>query len=146
MRIPAVVVLTVIVAGSLLSGCGDRDGRVLRSGGSFVLVGASGETRKLPHANITGRVSIVGDCLGIQGATVDGATVIWPHGTKITADDPLTIDVPSLGSLRVGDYVGGLGDQFVNHRPGEEYLDYLPKGIDRVPSGCHRNQVIAFYP
>jgi len=136
----------MIVAGTLLSGCGDQDGRVLRSGGSFVLVGAYGETPRLPHATITGTVSIVGDCLGINGSAVDGATVIWPHGTKITAEDPLTIDVPGLGSLRIGDPVDGSGDQFVNHRPGQVYLDYLPKGIDRVPTGCRRNQVIAFYP
>jgi hypothetical protein len=146
MRLRTLLVLTMIVAGSLLSGCGDRDGGVLRSKGSFVLVGASGEPRKLPHATITGRVSIVGDCLGINGSAVDGATVIWPHGTTITADDPLTIEVPGLGSLRVGDGVDGSGDQFVNHRPGQEYVDYLPKGIDRVPTGCRRNQVIAFYP
>ena len=118
----------------------------MRSGSSFVLVGANGETPKLPHANIWGRVSIVGDCLGNNDPMIKGATIIWPHGTKITADDPLTIDVPTLGSLRVGDRVDGLGDYFVNHRVGQVNLDYLPKGIDRVPSGCHRNQVIAFYP
>jgi hypothetical protein len=146
MRIRALVVLTMIVAGSLLSGCGDHDGHVLRSGSAFVLVGASDEARRLPHSTITGRVSIVGGCLGINGSAVDGATVIWPHGTKITAEDPLTIDVPGLGSLRVGDGVDGSGDQFVNHRPGQEYVDYLPQGIDRVPTGCRRNQVIAFYP
>jgi hypothetical protein len=64
--------------------------------------------------------------------------VIWPHGTKIATDDPLTIDVPSLGRLRVGDYVDGMG--------GDEYVDYLPKGIDAVPSGCPTDQVVAFYP
>ena len=146
MRIRALVVLTMIVAGPLLAGCGNQDGRVLRSGSTFVLVGASDEARKLPHSTITGRVSIVGDCLGINGAAVDAATVIWPHGTKITADNPLTIEVPGLGNLRVGDGVDGSGDQFVNHRPGQEHLDYLPKGIDRVPTGCRANQVIAFYP
>jgi len=146
MCIRALVALTLIVAGSLLSGCGDQDGRVLRSGSTFVLVGASGEAPKLPHSTITGRVSIVGDCVGINGSAVDGATVIWPHGTKITADDPLTIEVPGLGRLGVGDGVVGSGDLFVNHRPGQEYVDHLPKGIDRVPTGCRRNQVIAFYP
>ena len=146
MRTRALLVLTMIFAGSLLSGCGDQGGQVLRSGSTFVLVGASGEVRKLPHSSIMGRVSIVGDCLGINGSAVDGATVIWPHGTKITADDPLTIDVPGLGSLRVGDAVVGSGDQFVNHRPGQQYIDHLPKGIDRAPTGCRRNQVIAFYP
>jgi hypothetical protein len=146
MRVRALVILTMIVAGSLLSGCGDQDGRVLRSGSTFVLVGASGAARTLPHSTITGRVGIVGDCLGINGSAVNGATVIWPHGTKITADDPLTIEVPGLGRVRVGDSVDGSGDQVVNHRPGQEHLDRLPKGVDRVPTGCRRNQVIAFYP
>jgi hypothetical protein len=133
MRIRPLVVLTVIVAGSLLSGCGGGDGGVLRTGGSVVLVGAAGDRRNIPEAVLTGPLTMAGDCLGINGATV-----IWPHGTKIATDDPLTIDVPSLGRLRVGDYVDGMG--------GDEYVDYLPKGIDAVPSGCPTDQVVAFYP
>jgi hypothetical protein len=132
MRIRALVVVTVIVVGSLLSGCGGGDGGVLRSGGSVVLVGADGDRRNIPEGVLTGKVTMAGDCLGINGATV-----IWPHGTKIATDDPLTIDVPSLGSLRVGDYVDAMA--------GDEYVDYLPKGIDAVPSRCP-TEVVAFYP
>ena len=87
-----------------------------------MLVGADGDRRNIPEAVLTGPVTMAGDCLGINGATV-----IWPHGTKIATDDPLTIDVPSLGRLRVGDCVDGMG--------GDEYVDHLPKGIDAVPSG-----------
>ncbi len=65
------------------------------------------------------------------------ATVIWPHGTKITSDDPLTIEVPGLGGLQVDDQVDG---------GGVEYGDHLPKGIDAVPEGCPTEQVFEFYP
>ncbi|HET7068093.1 MAG TPA: hypothetical protein VFI21_10885 [Nocardioides sp.] len=41
-------------------------------------------------------VAMVGHCLGINRASGNGATVVWPHGTEITAGDPLTIEVPDL--------------------------------------------------
>jgi hypothetical protein len=131
----ALAALSMMVVGSLLSGCGGGDGGVLHSGDSVVLVGADvlGPT---VGVGFGGSVAMVGDCLGVEG---DGAvaTVIWPHGTKIASDDPLTIDVPGLGRVSVGDQVAG-GDD-VN-------VDRLPKGNDAIPSGCPTEQVVAFYP
>ncbi len=132
MRIQALAVLTMIVAGSLLSGCGGGDGGVLYSGDSIVLVGAEGDGDNMAGVGFAGGVTMVGDCMGIEGATV-----IWPHGTKIASDNPLSIDVPGLGPLTVGDHVDGGGD---------EYVDYLPKGLGAIPSGCPTEQVVAFYP
>jgi hypothetical protein len=128
--------LTVVVAASVLSGCGGNDGggdgRVLHSGSSNVLIGAKGDGDNVAGVGFAGTVSLAGGCLGIGGATI-----IWPYGTQVSSDDPLTIYVPGLGRLTVGDRVDGGGD---------EYGDHLPKGIDAVPSDCPTEQVVAFFP
>jgi hypothetical protein len=63
--------------------------------------------------------------------------VIWPQGTRIASDDPMTIDVPGLGTLTIGDQVAG---------GGVEYGNRLPEGIDAIPSGCPTDEMVAFYP
>jgi hypothetical protein len=118
-----------------LSACGGGgDGSVLRSGKSFVLVGAK---VNMPVAGVGwgGRVTMAGDCLGI-----DGATVIWPHGTKITLKKPLTIDVPGMGLVKVDDHVSGGADP-----DSPSPIRALRKGIDAVPSGCPADRGVYFY-
>jgi hypothetical protein len=68
---------------------------------------------------------------------IDDATVIWPYGTKIASEHPLTIDVPGLGRLKVGDHADGGADEYAHH---------LPTGIDAIPSSCPMHRVLAFYP
>lgn len=132
----ALAALAVTVVGATLSGCGGGDASVLHSNGSVVLVGADVDGPGV-GVGFGGSVAMVGDCLGVEG---DGAvaTVIWPHGTKIVSPDPLTIDVPGLGRVSVGDQVAGGG--------GDVSVDRLPKGIDAIPSSCPTEQVVAFYP
>jgi hypothetical protein len=131
MRMP---VTGLILASSLalLSGCGDDPGSVVRNGDSTVLVGAEGDGDNVAGIGFGGVVTMVGECLGI-----DTSTVIWPNGTAVVADDPLTIDVPGLGRVAVGDHVAGGSDPYGNH---------LPSGIDAIPSDCPSDEVIAFYP
>ena len=126
------VLTVVIVSICVLAGCSGGEGEVLQGENSIVLVGADGDGDNMAGIGVAGSVAMVGDCLGI-----DEATVIWPNGTKITSEDPVTIDVPGLGQVTVGDHVDGGGD---------EYVDYLPKGIDAIPKGCSTEQVVAFYP
>jgi hypothetical protein len=128
----AVVTLAVVASGLLLSACGAGGGSVLHSGGSIVLVDADHHGEAIAGVGYGGDVTMVGDCLGIQTATV-----LWPHGTRIVSDTPLTIDVPGLGRVRVGDHVEGGGVEYVGH---------LPKGIDSIPSGCPTQQVLGFDP
>lgn len=132
MRMRVLTALTMLIAGLLLSGCGRGHGGVLRSGHSIVLVGAESDGDSMAGVGFAGNVGMVGDCLGINRATV-----IWPHGTKIASDDPLTVDVPGLRRKAVGDHVDGGGDP---------YVDYLPEGIGSIPRGCRSEQVIAFFP
>jgi|1186.fasta_scaffold800995_2 hypothetical protein len=123
--------LPIVFAASGLSACdGGGDGSALHSGDSIVLVDADSDGPTV-GVGFAGSVAMVGDCLGIGHATV-----IWPHGTTITDRDPLTIEVPGLGQVRVGSGVDG----------GADGVGDLPKGIDTIPSGCPTRQVIAFFP
>ena len=126
--------LAAVVSLVCLFGCGGgRNGEVIRSGHSFVLVGpkVDGPTVGVGYG---GYLAMVGDCVGLNDVTT-----IWPHGTVVTSNDPLTIDVPGLGHLTVGDPVSGGAD---GGGPGP--LTHLPKGIDAIPSGCPTDQVVYF--
>jgi len=103
---------------------------VVKSGDSYVLIGADGDGDNVAGVGTGGRIAMVGDCLGINDRTV-----IWPHGTEIVAEDPLEIDVPGLGRVGLGDEVTG---------GAVVYADYLPDGIDAIPPTCPRERVIAF--
>jgi hypothetical protein len=121
----------ILIASPGLSACGGGgDGSVLHSGDSIVLVDADSDGPTV-GVGFAGSVAMVGDCLGIGHATV-----IWPHGTTISDRDPLTIEVPGLGQVRVGSGVDG----------GADDLGDLPKGIDAIPPGCPTRQVVAFSP
>jgi hypothetical protein len=129
---------SVVVAGFLgaidllISGCGADDGIVIHSGDAVVLVGAEGDGNNMAGVGFSGKVSMVGPCLGIGDTTV-----FWPHGTKVVQENPLSIEVPGLGQVTVGDQLTGGADV---------YVDHVPKGIDAMPSDCPATEVVAFYP
>lgn len=129
----AVAVAGILGAlGLIASACGAGDGTIIRSRDSIVLVGAKGAGDDMAGTGFVGEVEMVGDCLGVSDTTV-----FWPHGTTVVDDEPLTIDVPGLGRIGVGDQVSGGADA---------YVDYLPSGIDAIPSGCPTTSVIGFFP
>jgi hypothetical protein len=132
---PSRGVAAAVALVSLTACGGGGNGSVLHSGKSLVLVDAKPKFNE-PVVGVAwgGRVTMAGHCLGI-----DGATVIWPHGTKITLNKPLTIDVPGIGPVKVDDYVSGGASA---DDPGP--LRALPKGIDAVPSGCPTDRAVYF--
>ena len=118
----------ILLSGSamvlVLVGCGAReDGLVLTSDGSSVLVGP--KFGSYGGTGGGGNVTMAGRCLGF-----DGATVLWPYGTTIVTDDPLTIEVPGLGRVTGGDSVYGGVDTFV---PG-----HLPRALARFQKAARR--------
>ena len=128
--------LAAILLAGLLLGCDDdgedSTGGRLVVGKSFVLVGPEGDGNNVAGFGVGGVVSMTGRCLGI-----DRVTVIWPHGTSVTSEDPLEIDVPGLGRVRLGDHVEG---------GGYSATEQLPEGISRVPESCPAGRVLAFFP
>jgi hypothetical protein len=126
---------TLLVSMAILgvSGCSGEDGDavVIKSGESFVLVAPKGSADNVAGVGMGGAVRLVGNCLGIEAATV-----LWPYGTEVVSEDPLVIDVPKVGEITLGDRVSGGGSQYSS----------LPKGIDEIPSGCPTDEVYGFYP
>lgn len=123
------LLVPILALASLVSGCGD--GSVQRSGDFSVLVAEQGQGDNGAGVGMGGEVTLVGNCLGIETTTV-----IWPYGTEVVSDDPLTIDVPGLGRVTIGDHVEGGAD---------DYVDQLPSGIDALPSGCFDERLAVFY-
>lgn len=83
----------------LLAGCG---GEVMTASGTTVLVGAP--SRSGMDALGGGTLEVVGGCLGASGYVI-----VWPHGTDVVDEDPLTVDVPGVGRVALGEefQVGG---------------------------------------
>lgn len=119
--------LVATVAGVLfLVSCG---GEVLTASGTTVLVGAP--SRSGMDALGGGTLEVVGGCLGASGYVI-----VWPHGTDVVDEDPLTVDVPNVGRVALGEefQVGGgfvLEHPSTTRSPGS----YRAGGVT-VPAEC----------
>jgi hypothetical protein len=120
-------ILAALAPCFLLAACG---GEVVEAGDVTVLVGQ--RSGRGMDAMGGGVLEVVGGCLG-----AGGATVVWPHGTEVVEQDPLTIDVPGQGELSLGDEVS-LGGGFVGESDGVERADRPVRagGGVSVPEDC----------
>lgn len=110
----------------LVAACGA--GRRTEVNGVTVLV--SPRAAAGGDAALTGRVTVVGGCLG-----VGDAVILWPYGTSVVHEDPLAVKVPGSGIVGVGDKVD-LGGGVVDH-PGNTVAPtpYHLGGV-AVPAAC----------
>lgn len=65
-----------------------------------------------------GRLEVVGGCLG-----AGGSVIVWPHGTKVVNEDPLTIGIPDNGTFTLGEEVRVGGGYVLEHSPGSRAAD-----------------------
>lgn len=112
--------------GGVASGCSTGD--ALGQDGARVVV--AGPADGGDDAQVAGEVRLVDGCLGI-----DDAVALWPSGTDIVGDDPLTIEVPGVGELQVGDSVRGAGGYT---EPGRY------DGKPSLPESCSKAPVVFF--
>jgi hypothetical protein len=118
---------------TLLSGCGG-EGEVIATGDDVVLV--SERTGDGMDAMGGGRLEVVGGCLGARGVVI-----VWPHGTEVIADDPLTVDIPDYGTFTVGDEVWVGGGNVVEHSSDDiEPGPYEVAGVT-VPAACAKHDI-----
>jgi hypothetical protein len=110
----AVLVVVLLLVG-LLVGRGGGQSEVSR--GDFTIY--VHDDALLPRGGwdaLVGGVLVVRDrcvLLGGEGGDPDEAKpVVWPSGTRISDDDPLTIELPSGAHLEVGQTVSGGGGVF----------------------------------
>lgn len=128
---PALPLLVVAALTPLVAGCG---GEVISAGGVTVLVAerASGGDDALGG----GRLEVVGGCLGASGSVI-----VWPHGTDVVDEDPLTIEIPGRGTFGLGDEVEVPGGYVLEHSSRDvEPGPYRVGGVT-VPARCAEHDI-----
>jgi hypothetical protein len=121
--------LLALAAAGLVA-CG---GQVITAGEVTVLV--SERTGAGMDALGGGTLGVVGGCLG-----ADGSVIVWPHGTEVVDEDPLTIEVPGYGTFAVGDQVQ-VGGGYVRERSHRAERGPFDVAGVTVPSPCAAHDV-----
>ena len=116
----------------LLAACGA--GEVIPAGDVTVLV--SERTGGGMDALGGGRLEVVGGCLG-----AGGYVIVWPHGTEVVDDHPLTIEVPGHGTYDLGDEVEVGGGFVLEHSSRDRELGPFDVAGVTVPAGCAAHDV-----
>jgi hypothetical protein len=83
-----------------------------------------------------GRLEVVGGCLGVSGSVI-----VWPPGTEVVKDKPLTIDIPDYGTFALGDQVQVAGGFVLEHS--SRHVDpgpYRAGGVT-VPAKCAEHDI-----
>lgn len=83
-----------------------------------------------------GQLEVVGGCLG-----ADSTVIVWPHGTKVVNEDPISIDIPDNGTFTLGDQVQVGGGYVLEHSSGERVADPFEVAGVTVPSACAEHGV-----
>lgn len=114
-----------------LTGCA---GKVIAVGDVSVLV--SERATSGMDALGGGRLEVVGGCLG-----AGGSVIVWPHGTTVVNDDPLTIDIPDNGTFSLGDQVQVGGGYVLEHPSSERSPEPFDVAGVAVPGSCAAHDV-----
>jgi hypothetical protein len=114
-----------------LSACG---GQVISAGGVNVLVAERADAGM--DALGGGTLEVVGGCLGASGSVI-----VWPHGTEVGQDDPLTIDVPGYGRFTLGDEVQVGGGYVLEHSSDNVEPGGYPVAGFTVPAECAKHDI-----
>lgn len=94
-----------------VAACTDAEPRVLTArNGTQVFVGA--EAGSGAEASLSGTiVAVAGQCLGIRSeGQLRERTVVWPKGTRISGEDPLTLRIAGK-RVQIGDRVALTGGE-----------------------------------
>ena len=116
---------------TVLTGC---SGKAIDAHGVTVLV--SGRASSGMDAALTANLEVVGSCLG-----AGGAVVIWPFGTKVVDEDPLTIEIPDNGTFALGQEVDVGGGFVLEHSSAAREAGPLEVSDVTVPSECADHDV-----
>jgi hypothetical protein len=115
----------------LLAACGDQ---ATTAGNVSVLVSGPTSTGMLSLMN--GRLEVVGDCLG-----ANGSVIVWPPGTDVVKQDPLTIDIPDNGTFTLGDDVHLGGGLVVQHPIDDVEPGPIEVAGVSVPAECAKHDI-----
>ncbi len=144
---------TTVVVACLLSGCAERGADVRETPGdnedSTQTSPSAGEVTVLVSEPAVagmealggGRLEVLSGCLGASGSVI-----VWPHGTEVVKDEPLTIDIPNYGTFALGDKVRELGGGYVLEHSSDDVKpgDYRAGGV-AVPADCAKHDIFVAY-
>jgi hypothetical protein len=117
-----------------VGGCAGGGGEVVHAEGLAILVGEkSGDAA---DALLSGTLADVSGCLG-----VDNTVVVWPHGTRVVQEHPLTVAVPGLGRVGIGDEVELGGGVALDQHPAPPTAGDLDIAGVTVPAACTTHNV-----
>jgi hypothetical protein len=87
-------------------------------------------------AALTANLEVVGSCVG-----AGGAVVVWPFGTRVVEDDPLTIEIPDNGTFALGQEVSVGGGFVLEHSSSAREPGPLEVSDVTVPTECADHDV-----
>ena len=114
-----------------LAGC---SGKVITVDGATVLV--SERATSGMDAALAAELQIVSGCLG-----AGGSVVIWPFGTRVIDEDPLTIEIPDNGTFVLGEEVTVGGGFVLEHSSVARDPGPLEVSGVTVPTACADHDV-----
>ncbi|HEX6247347.1 MAG TPA: hypothetical protein VFZ64_05700 [Nocardioidaceae bacterium] len=126
----------IAAALALLAACG---GKVITVGDVTVLVSRS--TSAGMDALGGGRLEVVGGCLGTSGYVV-----LWPSGTDVVSENPVTIEIPGNGTFTLGDEVQVGGGFVLEHSSQDREPGTFEAGGVTVPAECAEHDVFLARP
>jgi hypothetical protein len=112
--------LAVLLATTLTSCASGSEPATPANGGARIITAGSVDVLVAQQAGAHmdalggGRIEIVGGCLG-----ADGSVIVWPHGTEVTSENPLTIEIPGGHTVTLGDNVRLGGGWILEHSSGD---------------------------
>ncbi|HSE10213.1 MAG TPA: hypothetical protein VLB29_16250 [Nocardioidaceae bacterium] len=88
-----------------------------------------------------GRLEVVGGCLG-----AGGNVIVWPHGTELVDEEPLTIEIPGYGTFALGDEVQVAGGFVLEHEETDTEPGPRKAGGLTVPAECAEHDIFLARP
>lgn len=101
--------LVVVLAAVVLTGCGGGQSEVTQGRFTIYVHGDSLLPRGGDDALVTGELIVRDGCVLLGDDVARASPVVWPSGTSIADDDPLTLRLPSGDRLSIGETVRGGG-------------------------------------
>ncbi len=138
-RAPWVITGVAVVALVVLFGVRSCSARIIDAGGVQVLV--AGYQSGGSDAAGGGTLEVVGDCLGARGDVY-----VFPQGTEVVDEDPLTIDIPGFGEVSLGEEFEVGGGWEVEHSSDDAEPGPIEVGGVTIPDGCARYDIFLSAP
>lgn len=139
-RLRGIIGLGVLILTAAIYGCtGNADGpHVIQRENVRVLV--AGPTDLYRQVEYSGKLKLgAGGCLGLSRDGTTTRIMMWPSGTRLIDDNPVTLEIPGAGRIALGQEIRAAGGQAMKaskHYPEvpEECQEGNPGAIDQAKS------------